>query len=70
MIKFIEVQVAEDEETKMELINVASIGRIFPNPQNSLKSIIELNYHSINDTPVYLEVETTYEKLRLSFMEL
>jgi hypothetical protein len=64
MIKFIEVQVLEEEETKMELINVANIGRIFPNPQNKNKSIIELSYHSVNDAPVYLEVEMAYETIR------
>lgn len=68
MTKFIELPVSEDDETKTVLINVASIGRVFPNPQNSRKSIVELNYHSINDAPVYLEVEMPYEKLRLSFI--
>jgi hypothetical protein len=27
-----------------------------------------LNYQSINDAPVYMEVEMPYEKLRLSFL--
>ena len=64
MTKFIEVKVSEDEESKMELINVANIGRVFPNPQNKNKSIIELSYHSVNDAPVYLEVEMSYESVR------
>ena len=68
MPKFIELIVSDDEQTKTELINVANIGRIYPSPQNSLKSIVELNYQSINDAPVYVEVEMPYEKLRLSFL--
>ena len=68
MTTFIELTVAEDEETKSLLVNKASIGRIFPNPQNAMKSIVELNYQSINDAPVYLEVEMPYEKLRLAFL--
>jgi hypothetical protein len=68
MIKFIELTVSDEEETKKELVNVANIGRIYPSPQNSMKSIVELNYQSINDAPVYMEVEMPYEKLRLSFL--
>ena len=68
MTKFIELNVAEDDETKPLLVNMASIGRVFPNPQNDSKSIVELNYQSINDAPVYLEVEMPYEKLRLIFL--
>ncbi|RAW00906.1 hypothetical protein [Pseudochryseolinea flava] len=68
MAKFIEVTVTEEEETKTELINIESIGRVFPSPQNTRKSIIELNYHSINDSPVYLEVEMPYDTLRLHFL--
>lgn len=68
MIKFIEIPVSEEDETKVELINVANVGRVYPNPQNSRKSIVELNYHSVNDAPVYLEVELPYESLRLSFI--
>ena len=64
MTKFIELTVAEDDETKTLLVNMASIGRVFPNPQNSAKSIVELNYQSINDAPVYLEVEMSFEKLK------
>jgi hypothetical protein len=37
------------------------------NPQNSKKSIVELNYHSINDAPVFLEVMMSYEELRALF---
>jgi hypothetical protein len=68
MTKFIELPVAEDDETKTELINLASIGRVYPNPQNRIKSIVELNYHSINDAPVYLEVEMPFEALRLTIL--
>jgi hypothetical protein len=68
MTKFIELPVAEDDETKTELINLASIGRVYPNPQNRIKSIVELNYHSINDAPVYLEVEMPFETLRLTIL--
>jgi hypothetical protein len=64
MAKFIELTVAEDEETKSLLVNIDSVGRIFPNPQNSTKCIVELNYQSINDAPVFLEVEMSYEKVR------
>ena len=69
MARFIEVTVSEEEETKTELVNVESVGRVFPSPQNSRRSIIELNYHSINDSPVYLEVEEAYDTLRLRFLE-
>lgn len=68
MTKFIELPVAEDDETKTELINLASIGRVYPNPQNRIRSIVELNYHSINDAPVYLEVEMPFEALRLTLL--
>lgn len=68
MVKFIEIPVSEEDETKVELINIANVGRVYPNPQNSRKSIVELNYHSVNDAPVYLEVELPYESLRSSFM--
>jgi hypothetical protein len=68
MIKFIELPVSEDDETKTELVNLASIGRVYPNPQNRIRSIVELNYQSINDAPVYLEVEMPYESLRLSLL--
>lgn len=68
MAKFIEIPVSEEDETKVELINIANVGRVYPNPQNSRKSIVELNYHSVNDAPVYLEVELPYESLRLNFL--
>jgi hypothetical protein len=68
MVKFIELNVTDDEETKTQLINISNIGRIYPSPQNTRKSIVELNYQSINDAPVYLEVEMPYETLRLSFL--
>lgn len=66
--KFIELKVTEEEESKFILVNLSSIGRIYPNPQNGSQSIVELNYQSVNDAPVYLEVEIPYETLRLSFM--
>lgn len=65
---FIELPVSEDDETKNELVNLASIGRVYPNPQSRAKSIVELNYQSISDAPVYLEVELPYETLRQSIM--
>ena len=65
MAKFIELEVTDDEmETRIQLINIDSIGRIYPNPQNTRKTIVELNYHSISDAPVYLEVEMPYDKVR------
>ncbi len=66
MTKFIELTVSDEEQTK--LVNVSNIGRVYPSPQNSMKCIVELNYQSINDAPVYMEVEMPYEKLRLSFL--
>ena len=64
MTKFIELKVEEEGEIKLQVINVSSIGRVYANPQNTRKCIIELNYHSINDAPVFLEVEMSYETLR------
>lgn len=69
MPKFIELEVTDEMETRSQLINIETIGRIYPNPQNTRKSIVELNYHSISDAPVYLEVEMPYEKLRSMFLE-
>ncbi len=66
MTKFIELPVAEEDDTKYMFVNVASIGRVYPNPQNRLKSIVELNYQSISEAPVYLEVELPYETLKLN----
>jgi len=68
MTKFIELTVSEEFETKTELVSIASIGRIYPSPQSRVKSIVELNYQSVNDAPVYLEVDTPYEILRLKFL--
>jgi hypothetical protein len=68
MTKFIELKISEDTEAKTQLINVANIGRIYADPQNTRKSIVELNYQSINDAPVYLEVEMPYETLRSYFL--
>ena len=64
MTKFIELTVSEDDEIKTQLVNISSIGRVYPSPQSRLKCIVELNYQSINDAPVYLEVETPYETIR------
>jgi hypothetical protein len=67
MTKFIELHVAADEdgsETKVQLVNIASIGRVYANPQSNRKSIVELNYQSINDAPVFLEVVMPYETIR------
>jgi hypothetical protein len=68
MPRFIELEVTDEMETRPQLVNVENIGRIYPNAQNSRKSIVELNYHSISDAPVYLEVEVPYEKLRALFL--
>lgn len=67
MVKFIELKVAEDDEVKTQLVNMACIGRVYANPQSTRKSIVELNYQSINDAPVFLEVEMPYETLRSYF---
>lgn len=68
MIKFVELPIAEEDEVKKELVNVANIGRVFPNPQNERLSMVELNYHSINDAPVCLEVNLPYDTLRTYFI--
>lgn len=68
MVKFIELPVLRDEDAETVLVNVASIGRIYPDPQNSRRSMVELNYQSINDAPVFLEVELPYETLRQQLM--
>ncbi len=68
MLKFIELPVADEDEVKSETVNIANIGRIFPSPQNSRKSMVELNYHSITDAPVCLEVNIPYDTLRSYFL--
>ena len=71
MTKFIELKIADEfgeSEKKTELVNVSSIGRVYADPQSRSRSIVELNYQSVNDTPVYLEVDMPYEKLRLTLM--
>jgi hypothetical protein len=68
MVKFIELKVSGDSEEKTELINIASIGRVYADPQSRMRSIVELNYQSINDAPVYLEVDMPYETLRLTLL--
>jgi hypothetical protein len=70
MKKFIELLVTDDSDTKNELVNIDSIGRIHPSPQNTRRTIVELNYHSINDAPVYLEVDIPYETLKASLLQL
>lgn len=70
MIKFIELKVSDEEsELKTELVNVASIGRVYADPQSRSRSIVELNYLSVNDTPVYLEVDMPYETLRSTLLK-
>lgn len=64
MVRFIELKVEEDDEVKTQLVNVASIGRVYPNPQSNRKCIVELSYHSVNDSPVFLEVAMPYETVR------
>ncbi|WP_276374507.1 hypothetical protein [Chryseolinea sp. H1M3-3] len=68
MVKFIELKVSDESEEKTELVNIASIGRVYADPQSSLRCIVELNYQSINDTPVYLEVDMPYEKVKLTLL--
>lgn len=69
MVQFIELKISSDEgEITSQLVNVSSIGRIYPNPQSIRKSIVELNYQSINDAPVFLEVEMPYDVLRSYFV--
>lgn len=71
MTKFIELPVSDDDGagTKKQIINVSSVGRVYANPQSSRKSIVELNYQSVNDAPVFLEVEMAYESLRVYFLD-
>ena len=69
MPKFIELPVSDELETKNQLINIETVGRVYGSPQSERRSIVELNYHSISDAPVYLEVEIPYEKLRELFFE-
>ena len=69
MAKFIELDVTDELETKPQVVNIDTIGRIYASPQSTRRSIVELNYHSISDAPVYLEVEMPYERLRLWFLE-
>ncbi len=64
MVKFIELKVEDQGEVRPQLINTDCIGRIYPNPQNNRKCIVELSYHSINDAPVFLEVDMPYETVR------
>lgn len=50
------------------MVNVSNIGRVFPDPQNGRKCMVELSYHSINDAPVCLEVNLPYETVRSYFV--
>ena len=68
MVKFIELKISSESELKTELINVASIGRVYADPQSRLRCIVELNYQSINDAPVYLEVDSPYETVRSTLL--
>ncbi len=65
---FIEIPVTDEEDTKLTLVNIANVGRVYASPQSTRKSIVELNYHSVNDAPVYLEVDLPYEALKLNFL--
>jgi hypothetical protein len=65
MTKFIELKTSDEIGSKTELVNMACIGRVYESPQNTSKSIVELNYQSINDAPVYLEVDMAFERLRV-----
>lgn len=62
--RFIELKVTEEEEATSQLVNVANIGRVYPSPQSTRKCFVELNYHSVHDAPVYLEVDMPYETVR------
>jgi hypothetical protein len=64
MAKFIELEVSDEMETKAQLINIETIGRVYSSPQSERRCIVELNYHSISDAPVYLEVELPYDKVK------
>jgi hypothetical protein len=68
MAKFIELRVSDDDEAKTELVNIASIGRVYADPQSRMRSIVELNYQSVNDAPVYLEVDVPYESLKSTLL--
>jgi hypothetical protein len=70
MAQFIEIPVTPDdeEEVRKQVINMANVGRVYASPQNTRKSMMELNYHSINDAPVLLEVDLPYETLRTYFI--
>jgi hypothetical protein len=70
MARFIELQVSDEMETKPQFINIETIGRVYQNPQNIRKCIVELNYHSISDAPVYLEVEMAYDQVKTMLQEL
>lgn len=70
MSRFIELQTSDEIGSKTELVNVASIGRAYESPQNTAKSIVELNYQSVHDAPVYLEVDMPYERLRTLLLAL
>ena len=68
MVKFIELKVADEEEGKMQVVNIASIGRVYADPQSRMRCIVELNYQSVNDAPVYLEVDMPYDTRRLTLL--
>jgi hypothetical protein len=70
MAKFLELIISEEDESKSVLVNVDSIGRAYGNPQHAARSIVELNYQSINDAPVFLEVDIPYDKLRAMLLNV
>lgn len=69
MTRFIELQTSDEIGSKTELVNVANIGRVYESPQSRMKSIVELNYQSITDAPVYLEVDLPYERIKQQLVE-
>jgi hypothetical protein len=70
MIKFIELPTSDEVGSKTEVVNVASIGRAYESPQSTARSIVELNYQSVHDAPVYLEVDMPLDRLRALLMAL
>ena len=70
MIKFIELPTSDEVGSKTEIVNVASIGRAYESPQSTAKTIVELNYQSVHDAPVYLEVDMSLDRLRALLMAL
>jgi hypothetical protein len=70
MVKFIELPTSDEVGSKVEIVNVASIGRAYESPQSTERTIVELNYQSVHDAPVYLEVDMPLDRLRALLMAL